>query len=162
LPGKGGINQNLLPFKELEKYTPPEKPDDAVILFHITQEMKDNVSKAARLQATSVTKLLNGLISDYLETLKQVLRPEKKKTGRGNVDSGQLEKAKELLRKKHPETVRLVDIANYCKVSQARAARIVDNLSGNLTDGEYDFLVYTDDDKTVGIFRDDKSGIKPW
>jgi hypothetical protein len=153
------MDQKLLPFKELQDYSPPEKPDDAVILFHITQEMKGDVAKAARLQAKSVTGLLNDIISDYLETFRQLLKP-KKPTGRGHADLDQLEKAKELLRKKHPETVRLVDIAHYCGVSQARAARIVDNLSGNLTDGEYDFLVYNEDDKTVGIARDDKLGIK--
>ena len=101
-----------------------------------------------------------------LEPEPQLADLPKPKTGRGNISVDITEKTKELLRKHHPETVRLVDIANYTGVSQARAARIIDNLSGNLTNGEYNFLTYVEEEGKnrgrVGIFRDDLTGVSPW
>jgi hypothetical protein len=166
LPERGDMNQQLLPFHELKDYSPHQKPDDAVILFHITQEMKDDVAKVARLQAKSITGLLNLIIGDYLESFKQLLKP-KKPTGRGHVDLDQLEKAKELLRKKHPEGVRAIEVANHAGCSQARARGLLDLLSGHCDDNENtvtDFLVYEDSEvkpTRYYIYKDDKLGIKP-
>jgi len=143
----------------------PIKPIDTVILFHIERPTKDDLVKQAKKQGLSITGLLNGIIKDYLSALKQVV----KKTGRGNIATEQIDKAKELLRKKHPNTVRLVDIARYCNVSQARAARLVDLLSGGENKGDSSsneindsFLVWQDDTGEVGISKDVELGIVPW
>jgi hypothetical protein len=147
--------QLWLPF--IDYYEMPQEKEDTVILFHLPRMSKQKLTDQAKLEGLSVTGLLNRLITDCITgKVQQIFKP---KTGRGHKVEGVENKAKELLREKHPKTVRLVEIAKYCDVSQARAARIVDNLSGNLTDGEYEFLVYTDDDGSIGIFRDDKLGI---
>jgi hypothetical protein len=160
--------QLWLPF--VEYYEPPEEKEDTVILFHLPMVIKKALADQARLEGLSVTGLLNALISDYisgrLEKLKQALKP---KTGRGNINLGEINLAKEFLRKNHPHTVRIVDIANYCGVKQARAARLVDMLSGaeNKGDSASDeindsFLVYQDEDTgRVGIFKDEELGVKP-
>jgi hypothetical protein len=100
---------------------------------------------------------------EKIRSLEERIKP---KTGRGNISVDIIEKAKELLRAKHPETVRFIDIAKYCHVSGCRAARIVDYLSGNVSNGEYNFLTYVEDEGKntgrVGIFRDDLTGISPW
>jgi len=63
------------------------------------------------------------------------------KTGRTHVDTEQIEKAKDYMRSRHPEGVRIIDIAEAIGCSQSKALRILDYLSnGN------DFLVFMDDD----------------
>jgi hypothetical protein len=146
----------------------PISPADTVILFHIEKPVKDGLAEQAKIQGLSVTRLLNGIIKGYLSNLKQVLPG--KKTGRGNIAVDQVEKAKALLREKHPGPVRLAEIANRCGVSQSRAARLVDLLSGGENKGDSasngindSFLVYQDDDTgKVGISKDIESGIWPW
>ena len=68
-----------------------------------------------------------------------------------NHDSDQVEKAKEFMRSKHPEGVRIFDIAQYVGCSQSRAARIIDLLSKGT-----DFLVYMDDEKRPTHYFIDK------
>jgi hypothetical protein len=85
-------------------------------------------------------------------------------TGRGHLDTEAIEKAKELLRKKHPESVRAIDIANFTGKSQCRAARLLDYLSGDCGESlnsNYDFLIYSNDDRprTYSIFKDEEKGI---
>ena len=92
--------------------------------------------------------------------------PGPTKTGRGNIATDQIEAAKRYLRKVYPSTAKTVEIAEYCKVSQARAARLMDLLSGTTNKGdsasEYirtDFLVYYDEDTSeYGIFLDRETG----
>ena len=66
----------------------------------------------------------------------------------------QEELAKQLLRERHDEGVRVSDVARYItqktgkKCEPARAARILDNLSGNGVENantQLDFLVWEDD-----------------
>jgi len=89
-------------------------------------------------------------------------------TGRGNVDIKAVELTKEFLRKKHPQTIRVVELARHINKTQPRALRILDLLSGvsnDLNEAEFlsrDFLVYcNDEDKwtTYGIFIDKETGI---
>jgi hypothetical protein len=122
------------------------KKQDTVILFHIDQELKEAVSKAAKLQAKSLTRYLNDLISDHMDSLKQLV----KKTGRGNADLKQLEKTKEILRKK-PEGVRQIDVANHVGCSLARAARLLDMLS-EYSENNPDFLIYQDGERKSTLY----------
>ena len=86
-------------------------------------------------------------------------------TGRGHLDIDAIQKVKEYLRMKHPETVRAVDIALYTGKSQARATRLLDYFSGDCGENENtvtDFLIYVNDDSnptTYGIFKDTETGI---
>ena len=73
------------------------------------------------------------------------VQAQKKKTGRGNIDVVQIEKAKELFRKKHPQGVRQTEIANYVGCSPMRAARLIDRLSGRMDGRGCGFTVYEDD-----------------
>jgi hypothetical protein len=160
--------QLWLPF--VEYYEPPKEKEDTVILFHLPMLIKKTLSEQASIEGLSVTGLLNALISDYisrkLERLKQAVKP---KTGRGNINLDEIKLAKEFLRKNYPKQVRIVDLANYCGVKQARAARLVDLLSGGENKGDSasdeindSFLVWQDDDTgKVGIWKDDVLGIKP-
>ena len=87
------------------------------------------------------------------------------RTGRGYIDSVAIEKTKKYMRMKHPEPVRAVDIAHYTGKTQARAARLLDYLSGFCGESEnsnLDFLIYCNDDKkpiTYNIFIDREMGI---
>ena len=135
-------------------YSPKPEPEDSVILFHLPKEAKDRVSERARLRGLSVTALLNGLISDYITCLEQ---PEKKKTGRGNIDLLAVLKAKELMRMKHQQGVRLMEIARHVGCSSARARGIIDLFSD--ADRQSSFLVYEDcesDPVLYYIYRDDE------
>ena len=72
-----------------------------------------------------------------------------KKGGRGNTDDEAIEKVKQYLRN-HPDGVRAVDLASHIGTSQARAARLLDLLSGNSDDNS--FLVYTDEEKQPPLY----------
>jgi len=126
-----------------------------IIIFNLPENLYNDIVVCVKKEHMTINGFFKSLVSDFLD------RSDKPKTGRGNKSVEVEELAKKLLRNKHPETVRLFELAKFCGVSQARAARIVDNLSGNLTDGEYDFLCFTDDDGRIGIFRDDKLEIYP-
>jgi len=86
-------------------------------------------------------------------------------TGRGYIDSVAIEKAKEYMRLKHPQSVRAVDIARYTGKTQARAARLLDYLSGYCGESENtntDFLIFCNDGEkpcTYNIFKDIETGI---
>ena len=93
---------------------------------------------------------MRGAISDLPE--------HEKKTGRGHVDTVQLEKAKEFMRL-HPEGVTAISVANHVGCSQARAVRLMDILSE--ASEANDFLVYSDEDTEPTlyfIFQDDREG----
>jgi hypothetical protein len=136
------------------------KEKDAIILFHIPIGLKENLAVEAKERKLSMTKLINRFI---VESLKK----KSITTGRGHLDIDAVEKTKEYLRKKYPEPVRAIDIAQYTGKSQARAARILDLLSGDTTESENtynDFLVYLNDDTSpvsYGIFKDTERGIYP-
>jgi hypothetical protein len=93
------------------------------------------------------------------------LYPINMDTGRGHLDTIAIQKTKEYLRMKHPQSVRILDIALYTGKSQARAARLLDYLSGNCGENQNtntDFLIYINDDvepKTYNIFIDREKGI---
>ena len=79
-------------------------------------------------------------------------------TGRGHIDTEALEKTKQCLRQ-HPEGVTAVQVAEAVGVSQARAARLLDLLSGG-QDGEsgQDFLIYVDDELGDPLYYISKDG----
>jgi len=134
------------------------KEKDAVILFHIPIELKASLIAESKSRKISMTKLINRFITESLA--KKIFT-----TGRGHQDFDAIEKTKEYLRKKHPEPVRAIDIAQYTGKSQARAARLLDLLSGFCSESEnsnVDFLLYANDDSfptTYGIFKDVERGI---
>jgi len=79
-----------------------------------------------------------------------------------------IQKTKEFMRLKHPEPVRAVDIAHYTGKTQARAARLLDYLSGYCGENENtntDFLIYCNDEETpvtYNIFLDRETGISAY
>jgi hypothetical protein len=75
-----------------------------------------------------------------------------KNTGRGNKDDETLEKCKQFLRD-NPKGVTAIQVADYTGVTQARAARLLDLLSGG-QEGESgrDFLVYMDDEENPPLY----------
>ena len=79
-------------------------------------------------------------------------------TGRGHIDTGALDKTKQLLRQ-HPEGVTAVQVANFVGCSQARAARLLDLLSGG-QEGEsgQNFLISMDDDEDPPLYFISKDG----
>jgi len=91
------------------------------------------------------------------------------KTGRGNANTIEIEKAKKYFRKMHPNLIRKVELANFIGCSQARALIILNLLSGVSNDKDKaggfmtrDFLVFEDDDlgfTRYGISKDVESGI---
>jgi len=159
-------------FKDLTQEPPMP---DTTVLFHIQRANKEKFADIAKLEGLSVTSLLNVLISDYisgkLEKLKQAVKP-KKKTGRGNTNLDEIEKAKEFFRKMHPNPIRKVELAKAVGCSQARALIILNILSGVSNDKEKDgtefiskdFLVGENDDQkplTYFIYKDKVMGIEP-
>ena len=136
------------------------KNPEAVIYFHIPFEVKASLEAEAKVRKLSMTKLINRFI---IESLKR----KAVETGRGHLDIDAIEKAKKYMRKKHPEPIRAIELANYIGKSQARATRILDHLSGDCSDNENtntDFLVYLDDESDIsryGIFKDVETGIFP-
>jgi hypothetical protein len=93
-----------------------------------------------------------------------VMEGRKSVTGRGHLNTEQIEKAMWFFRRKHPREITPIQLAKYLKCENARAARIIDILSGNETDGDIraDFLLYSNDDNKpirYGIFIDKEYGI---
>jgi AraC-like DNA-binding protein len=86
-------------------------------------------------------------------------------TGRGHIDYEAIQKIKDFLRLNHPKGIRAIDIAKHIGCSRARAARLLDLLSGDTNENENtnnDFLVFVNDDElpvTYGIFKDIETGI---
>jgi len=115
-----------------------------VILFHLPRAVKESLAGRARKEGKSLTAKLNELIAAYITAQAE---PPKKKIGRGNIDIGQVEKAKQILRMRHPDPVSASEIAAHVGCTRARAERLLDILSGNATDNANavtDFLVYED------------------
>ena len=94
-----------------------------------------------------MTGLLNDLIRGYITPAR--------KTGRGNIDVAQLERAKEILRMRHPHGVRAAEIARHVGCGTARVPGLLDMLSGNCDENantQTDFLVYQDDSGGRPVF----------
>jgi len=164
---KGGALKNYnQPY--LFPWLKPEPPvSDTTVLFHIQRANKEKFADIAKLEGLSVTGLLNALILDYI---KSKIKP---KTGRGNANLDEIERAKEFFRKMHPKPIRKVELANYVGCSQARALIILNILSGVSNDKEKDgaefiskdFIVGENDDTrplTYFIFKDKELGIDPY
>ena len=120
-----------------------------MILFHLPRTVKESLAAKAREEGKSTTGLLNELIACY------ITEPPKKKVGRGNVDLVQVERAKAILRTRHPDPVSATEIAKHVGCTRARAERLLDILSGNATDNANaatDFLVYEDDSTGSPMF----------
>jgi hypothetical protein len=130
--------------------TEPPKTN-SVILFHLPRTVKETVSLLAKKQGLSITRLLNDLIGGYITAQTPPPPPQKKKTGRGNVDTEQIELVKQFMRQRHPDGVRIAEIAVYVEdntgreCTPARAARLLDILSGGSDGRDYSFIVYEDD-----------------
>ena len=145
---------------ELKTDPPPINPY-STITIKIPTEYKDDLVKAIKLQNLSFKELITNLINGYLDNLKTLLKP-KKRTGRGNVNTDEIERVKNYLRSIHPNTARKVDIAKAAGVDQARCLILLNLLSGVSDDkstefDSKDFLVYEDDDGkylTYGIYKD--------
>jgi len=78
------------------------------------------------------------------------------RTGRSHIDIEMVEKAKDYMRSRHPEGVRIIEIAEAICCSQSKALRILDYLSKGT-----DFLVSMDDDVKPSkyyIHKDKASG----
>jgi len=151
-------------------YTPDPPITDATVLFHIQRQNKEKFADIAKLEGLSVAGLLNRLIADYIKSKLEKIKP---KTGRGNTNVDEIEKAKEFFRKMHPRPVRKVELANYIGCSQARALIILNILSGVSNDRDKegaefvpkDFLVGENDDMrptTYFIYKDKALGIEPY
>jgi len=153
LPERGG---QLYLFPD---YKPEIEEGDTVILFHLKKNNKETLADQAKLEGLTVTGLLNALIADYLAKKLEAVKAVVKKTGRGNIDRGAIEKLKELMRNKAPEGVRLQDIAEYVGCSNARARGLIDLVS-DVWDSNTDFLVYESEKKPTRyfIYRDGKEG----
>ena len=128
----------------------PPAVADTTILFHLPAEKKQALIKAVKRQNLTIKGILNNLIDDYLDKLKQAVKPEKKKTGRGNTNLDEIEKAKAFLRKMHPKPIRKVELSNYVGCSQARALIILNILSGVSNDKEKDGAEFVSKDFLVG------------
>jgi hypothetical protein len=131
---------------------PQEPPvQDTTVLFHIKRANKEKFADIAKLEGLSVTGLLNVLISDYisskLEKLKQAVKP---KTGRGNTNVEEIDKAKAFFRQEHPRPIRKVELAKAVGCSQARALIILNILSGVSNDKEKDGAEFVSKDFLVG------------
>jgi len=100
-----------------------------------------------------LTGLLNELVSSYITP--------KRKTGRGNVDLAQIEKAKGLLRGRRPRGASVADIARHVGCSRQRAERLLDILSGGSDGRQYDFTVYEDDSARPPLFYIAKDAQSP-
>jgi len=155
-------------FKDIK----PDQPvQDTTVLFHIQRANKEKFADIAKLEGLSVTGLLNALISDYIsgkvEKLKQAVKP---KTGRGNANLDEIDRAKAFFRQEHPRPIRKVELAKAVGCSQARALIILNILSGVSNDKEKDGAEFVSKDFLVGendfekpltyfIYKDKELGI---
>ena len=74
-------------------------------------------------------------------------------TGRGHINHDELEKVKEYMRA-HPEGVTPVVLSKHIGCTQARAARLLDLLSGSVEgNANSTFLVYADEDVDPPVYR---------
>jgi len=132
-----------LPFEDIA-FDSPQEPAGSAIFLRLPLAVKKTFAAKARAEGLSVTRLLNEIIGGYMAAQEQPF-PQKKKTGRGNIDQMQLEKIKELLRARHPQGVRSVDVARYVGCTSARAMGLLDILSGGSDGRKHDFMVFEDD-----------------
>ena len=74
------------------------------------------------------------------------------KTGRGHIDHEKLDMVKQFLRK-HREGVTAIEVGNHVGVSQARATRLLDLLSGGQdNESGQDFLIFVDEDNKEPLY----------
>lgn len=126
------------------------KTEKTTLLVQLPADLKLQALVKAKQERKYLSEIIRAALIDFITP--------KNTTGRGNINTEQIDKTKEYLRAKHPETVRIVDIAHYVGCDQLRAARLLDHLSG-AENSNADFLVYTDDNNHYGIFKDTVSGI---
>jgi hypothetical protein len=124
--------------------------ENTTLLVQLPADLKLQALVKAKQEKKYLSEIIRAALLDFITP--------KKTTGRGNINTDQIEKAKEYLRSNHPIPIRAVDLANYVGCEQTRAARILDLLSG-AENSNTDFLVYVDDDSRYGIFKDTESGI---
>ena len=146
MPIRGGYVPGEHEIKDIQAQQP------GTAIYNLDEEA---VAKAAQLQVLSTSLFLKDFINDSLSSLKHAVNHERRKSGKGNVDEKRLEKVKEFMRKKHPQGVRIFEVAKYVGCTQNRAAKLLDTLSeGN------DFLVSMDDEirpSQYYIFKDNIS-----
>jgi len=156
-------------FMGFEIEPPSEERGNATVSARLPKDVKNDFVTAVKSRSLTIEKVLSQLVRDYITSLS---KPKEKKTGRGNKDTDQLDLAKEFFRDRYPVEVRAIEVAEYLtkkqgeKVSQARATRLLDILSGGL-DGlsGQEFLVGMNDDEkptTYFIYKDTELGIEPW
>jgi antitoxin component of RelBE/YafQ-DinJ toxin-antitoxin module len=147
----------------------PEARAVATLSARLPKEVKNEFKAVVRSRSLTIENVLSQLVREYIASL---TKPREKKTGRGNKDTEQLDLVKEYIRNRHPIEVRAIEVSEYLtrkqgeKVSQARATRLLDILSGGI-DGlsGQEFLVGMNDDEkptTYFIFKDAELGIEPW
>jgi len=124
--------------------------DKTTLLVQLPADLKLQALVKAKQERKFLSEIIRAALIDFITP--------KNATGRGNINTDQVVKTKEFLRSKHPETVRIADLARYVGCDQIRAARLLDLLSG-AENSNADFLVYTDDDNHYGIFKDTETGI---
>lgn len=124
--------------------------EKTTLLIQLPADLKLQALVKAKQERKFLSEIVRAALIDFITP--------KKATGRGNINTEQIDKIKQFLRIKHPETVRIVDIAHYVDCDQLRAARLLDLLSG-AENSDSDFLVYADDNSRYGIFKDTETGI---
>jgi len=126
------------------------KTDKTTLLVQLPADLKLQALVKAKQERKYLSQIIRAALIDFIAP--------KKTTGRGNINTVQIDKTKQFLREKHPETVRIRDIANFVGCDQVRAARLIDLLSG-AENSDSDFLVYADDNGSYGISKDTETGI---
>jgi hypothetical protein len=131
--------------------------ENTTLLVQLPADLKLQALVKAKQEKKYLSEIIRAALIDFIRG--------KKTTGRGHLNTDQIEKAKKYLRNNHPKLIRAVDLANYVGCEQARAARLLDYLSGGCGESENtntDFLVYVDDSENqtlYGIFKDTETGI---
>jgi hypothetical protein len=168
-PQKKQTGQLCFQFMGYEIEPTPEERGNSTVSARLPREVKNEFLTAVQSRNLTIGEALSRLVREYIASF---VKAKEKKTGRGNKDVDQLELTKEYIRYQHPVEVRAIEVAEYLtkkqgeKVSQARATRLLDILSGGL-DGlsGQEFLVGMNDDEkptTYFIFKDAELGIEPW
>jgi len=126
------------------------KQDYFPITIMLEKSAYDTVAGYIKKEHVTIGNLFIKLFNDYLN---------KPTTGRGHRDTDAENKVKKFMRQ-HCEGVTACEVARHLDISQARAARILDNLSVMGEDNE--FLIYADDEldePLYFIFKDDEEVI---
>jgi hypothetical protein len=114
----GGAKQLYLPFAESCGGEVPESGrGEAPLSFRLPRPLKEQLLALAKTKNLSLSGLLKDLVSGCLSG--------GGKTGRGNVNTAQLERLKAYMLA-HPEGVNGAGLARAAGVSHARAMRLLD------------------------------------